>query len=98
MTASVSSAGSESRIGGFRLFRKSTHAVVVFRFGGHAISTGKLADFDAVVSARIVGEQFFQRGADARFDFDFVRGAGGQNFALHELDDVIQRDGYFGRV
>ena len=55
-------------------------------------------DFDTVIGAGVVGEQFFKRGADARFHFVIIGGAGSQNLALHELDHVIQCDGRFGSV
>src|SRR5262245_52334529 len=71
---------------------------MLFGLGGHAVSARDLANLDSVVGPGVVCGQFFERGANARFDFSFVSRAGGKHLALHEFDDVIERDRSFGSV
>ena len=68
MTASVSSAGSDRRIGGFRLFAKRAYHIVLLGLGRHAVAAGDLADFDAMLARAVLGDEFFERGTDARLD------------------------------
>ena len=65
--------------------------------GGHAISAGDLADFNATVGSSVVVDQFFERDADARLDLILGRAFGHRRLA-HQLDNVIERDRRFRRV
>ncbi len=67
--------------------------------GGHAIAAGDLADFDAVSGDGVVGDQFFDGGANARADFGGVDFRGlGEDRVLDERDDLVERNRDFGRV
>ncbi len=59
--------------------------------GGHAISAGNLADFDAMVGAGVFRNQFFKRSADARLHF---RGIDPRSFReqrlLHQRKNLLK--------
>src|ERR1035438_1169277 len=66
---------------------------------GHAVSAGDLPDFDSVVCAGVIRDEFFERGADARLD---GRGIDSRSFRkcrfLDERINLVEGNGRFGRV
>src|SRR5208282_2703822 len=85
--------------GRFQALGESAHHVVLLGLGGHAVSAGDVADFDSVVCAGVIRDEFFERGANARLDFRSVdaRSLRKQRL-LHQRENLVKRDGNFRRV
>ena len=99
MTASVSSAGSDKRMGGFKLLAKARDHVVLLGLSRHAVAAGDLADLDAVTGCAVFDDQFFERRAHTRFRSRFVGvSLFGERGLFDQLKDLFQRGWRFGRV
>src|SRR5690242_9673771 len=66
--------------------------------GGHAISTGDLADFDTMIGRTVIGDKFIQGSADAGSHIGVIAGSFSEKRVPYKLHDLIQRDRRFRRI
>src|ERR1700722_6823568 len=98
MTARVSSAGKESRMGGFRLLAKARTTSCCSGLVDMRYPPATWGISIPGAGGAVLAGQRFQRGAYARLDLGVVGGTVGHDRILDELDHLLQRDRGFSRV